>query len=507
MKVKQRLQLNVALPVFAAGVVLLVLIVSTYHVIRAVGASNIAGDIVISAFERLTLRNDYIQSGSERAKVQWLSKHERISRLLAKAEVNFKDPVDQRIVSEMIANQESINRIFSAIIKNREEVKKPASASGLFLETEERLLTQLNTKLYKLVSDARGLQDSRREAFLSTLHLAAWGITCILILVFAAAIVNSWLMGRLITKRIQSLRTGALAIGEGKFDHKIDVGGNDELAELSGSFNAMATRLLGSYHDLENEIGERKRAEELTRELNDDLTVKNVQLVSANKELEAFIYSVSHDLRQPLRAIASFSQMVQRGLQGELREKEKGYLTRVVENAARMNNIIESMLSLSRISRQETKPLEIDMTRMVEAIVSNLREAHPERRAEVAIESGLTAVADEGLMAAVLENLIGNAWKFTTGTEKACIEFGAIERDKQTVYFVRDNGAGFDPACTEDMFKPFHRLHSESEYEGMGVGLSVVERVINRHGGRVWAEGDIGKGATVFFTLSRYSPP
>jgi light-regulated signal transduction histidine kinase (bacteriophytochrome) len=134
-------------------------------------------------------------------------------------------------------------------------------------------------------------------------------------------------------------------------------------------------------------------------------------------------------------------------------------------------------------------------------VVSEIREAQPTRCADITIGAGLTAVADQGLMMLVLGNLIGNAWKFTAGTENACIEFGATDRDDETVYFVRDNGVGFDPQYAKNMFKPFHRLHSESEFEGTGIGLSIVERIISRHSGQVWADGVIGKGATVFFIL------
>ena len=228
---------------------------------------------------------------------------------------------------------------------------------------------------------------------------------------------------------------------------------------------------------------------------------RTTELEASNKEMESFIYSVSHDLRQPLRAIASYSQIVGKGLREGLADREKGYLTRIVDNAEKMSDLIEDMLKLSRVSRQEIKREQIDLTRMAEAVVSGIREAHPEDAPRSSIGDGLFAVADEGLMAAVLENLIGNAWKFTAGKENARVEFGAVQQDGQTVFFVRDNGAGFDPAYAENLFKPFHRLHSENEFDGTGIGLSIVERIIGRHGGRVWAEGDIGKGAAFYFTL------
>jgi signal transduction histidine kinase len=501
MQVRQRLRLNVALSIAALAALVLVLAFAVYRVSRAVAATDMTGAIITDAFERLTLRNDYVQSGTERARVQWFSKHERIGRQLAAAAEIFRHPADQQIIGDMMADQESIGRIFSAIVNNRAKANDPARMSQLLHENEERLITQLNTTIYKVVSQARQLHESSREDLLSALRLTAGGIAFVLILVMAAAIITSWTMGRSITEGIQRLRNGAAIIGGGDLDHRIVVKGEDELAELSRAFNAMALRLRGSYHDLENEIGERKKIEEAIRELNYDLTAKNIQLETANREMESFIYSVSHDLRQPLRAIASFSQMVQKRLQGGLGEKDKHHLARVIDNAARMNNLIDDMLKLSRVSRQEIKPKQVDMTSIAETVVSAIRETPPARCADITIGAGLIAVADQGLMTAVLENLIGNAWKFTAKTEKACIAFGAVKRDKQTVFFVKDNGVGFDPEHAKDMFRPFHRLHSESEFDGTGIGLSIVERIIARHGGEVWAEGCIGKGATVFFTL------
>ena len=502
MQVKQRLQLNAFFSIAAAAAILLVLVLATYRISRAVETSDIAGRILTSTFERATLRNDYVQSGSERAKAQWFSKHEEIGRLLATATEKFRDPADQKIVAEMIAAHESVGRIFSDVAKNREKAKNPARMDGILLETEERLLTQLSMRIYGLVLDARQLRESSREVLFSILRMSGLGIACVLLLVMAVVIVNSLTMRRSITAGIQRLRDGTAVVGEGNLDHRIEVQGGDELAELSETFNAMSAKLQGSYHDLENEIEEHKRAEEARRELNADLALKNVQLKSINSELESFIYSVSHDLRQPLRAIASFSQIIQKSLQDGLREKERGYLARVIDNAAKMSEIIEDLLKLSRVSRQEIKPTPIDMTRVAAEAVSEIREAQTSRCADITIGAGITAVADQGLMALVLGNLIGNAWKFTARTENACIEFGATERGDETVYFVRDNGVGFDPQYAKNMFKPFHRLHSDSEFEGTGIGLSIVERIIRRHNGEVWAEGSIDKGATVFFTLA-----
>ncbi len=248
------------------------------------------------------------------------------------------------------------------------------------------------------------------------------------------------------------------------------------------------------YYSFITDITERK-------EVGKTLAARTSQLEESNKELESFIYSVSHDLRQPLRSVSSFAQIAQKGLPGGLHEKEKSYLSRVIANAAKMSELIESMLTLSKISRQDIKPEAIDLNEVARKIINELHQSEQARHIDSAIQKNLMVVADPVLIEIVLTNLIGNAWKFTAKTDNARIEFGATENDHQRIFYVRDNGVGFNPEYAKNIFKPFHRLHSESEFDGNGVGLSIVERIINRHGGKVWAEGDVGKGATIYFAL------
>jgi len=253
-----------------------------------------------------------------------------------------------------------------------------------------------------------------------------------------------------------------------------------------------------------NDITERKNAEENIRNLNEELSARNT-------ELEAFIYSVSHDLRAPLRTISGFVKMLIEDYAGRLDGQGRDYLDRINKGSGNMNILIDDLLRLSRVSRQEFGRTNINMSDMAASIIAGLRETGPGRRVEFFIAEGLTVFADRRLMEIVLSNLLGNAWKFTSKTGHARIEFGVMQEEishtgligpvKGPVYFVRDNGAGFDPAYADKMFRPFNRLHSEKEFEGTGIGLAIVERIIRRHGGKVWAEGEAGKGATVFFTI------
>jgi light-regulated signal transduction histidine kinase (bacteriophytochrome) len=223
---------------------------------------------------------------------------------------------------------------------------------------------------------------------------------------------------------------------------------------------------------------------------------------SVNKELESFSYSISHDLRAPLRSIEGFTQIIIEDHGDKLDEEGRGNLERVRAAARRMAGLIDDILTLSRMTRSEMRLQEVDLSAMAREIVFELRRLHPARKAEVVIQEGLTVKGDAHLLRAVLENLVGNAWKFTREREKASITFGARRTGKgETTYFVQDNGAGFNMAHTAKLFSPFQRLHGP-EYDGSGVGLAAVQRAVQRHGGRVWADGTVGEGAVFFFTLN-----
>jgi PAS domain S-box-containing protein len=250
------------------------------------------------------------------------------------------------------------------------------------------------------------------------------------------------------------------------------------------------------------DITDRKRAEVEIRRLNDKLIERNEQLEFSNKEMESFIYSVSHDLRAPLRHIAGFADLLEKNIADKLDDKGKRYFSLIHDGSEKMSRLIDDLLNLSRISRQEIRRTEVNMSAIAASIIKELREAQPNRNVEVYIREGVTAIADRGLIEIALSNLLGNAWKFTTKTKFAHIEFDTIEKDGKVIYYVRDNGAGFDQQYAGKMFWPFHRLHSEGVFEGTGIGLAIVERVIRGHGGKVWAEGTEGKGATIYFSLA-----
>jgi signal transduction histidine kinase len=269
-------------------------------------------------------------------------------------------------------------------------------------------------------------------------------------------------------------------------------GGRDELAVLVEAFNEMLTQIQkrdGALQEAHNELEQRVQE-------------RTTQLTAANKELEAFSYSVSHDLRAPLRSIDGFSQVLLEDYGDRLDEQGKQHLDRIRAGTQRMGSLIDDLLNLSRVTRGEIHMARLDMSALARSVVADLQKAQPERQVEFRIEDDLETKADHGLLRIVLENLLSNAWKFTSKHPSACIEFGKMGHNGAPAYFVRDDGAGFDPAYAARLFGAFQRLHAMTEFPGTGVGLATVQRIINRHGGRIWAESAVGSGATFYFTLA-----
>jgi signal transduction histidine kinase len=234
---------------------------------------------------------------------------------------------------------------------------------------------------------------------------------------------------------------------------------------------------------------------------NVELEQKTSQLNATNQELESFSYSVSHDLRAPLRALDGFSQALQDDYAHVLDAEGQDFLSRIRAASQRMGHLIDDLLMLSQLTRTEMCPETVDLSALVQQIAADLRESDPARPIDFLIQSPLNGHGDPRLLRVMLNNLVGNAWKFTSKTPDARIEFGMICQDETPVYFVRDNGVGFDMAYANKLFGAFQRLHKTTEFEGTGIGLATVQRIIHRHGGRIWAESAVGNGATFYFTL------
>jgi hypothetical protein len=264
------------------------------------------------------------------------------------------------------------------------------------------------------------------------------------------------------------------------------------------------TRAL-TVRSLRTENVQLRQAEETIRRMNSNLErcvqERTRELIEANRELEAFSHSVSHDLRAPLRALDGFTAILADQYSDRLDERGRGYVQRVVDAVERMRNLIEDLLRLSHVTGTELNRRELDFSQLVRTILDDLRAQEPERQVAVTITEGVRCNADHRLLRIALENILGNAWKFTRNTAQASIEFGVEHLKEGTTYVIRDNGAGFNPDYGDRLFVPFRRLHSAAEFPGTGIGLSIVQRIIRRHGGRISARGAVGQGASFHFTL------
>ena len=314
-----------------------------------------------------------------------------------------------------------------------------------------------------------------------------------LLICFAIALLATSTIRHLVTDPLTGLaKTAQIVSRERDYSVRAKIPRtSDELSFLVQSFNEML-----------EQIQERDRALEGSRsELEQRVEERTAELQMTNKELEAFSYSVAHDLRGPLQHINNIGFLLQHSSEG-LNPEGRMLVDRLLEGNRRMSALIDDLLNLSRASSHPLHRTAIDLSHIAESIASRLEaEEKAGRQVRFIINKGAHVFADEGLMQVVLENLLGNAWKYTSKVPSAEIEFGSMEEGSETVYFVRDNGAGFNPRYADRLFRPFQRLHSQSEFTGTGVGLATAYRIITRHGGKIWAKGNVDKGATFYFTV------
>ena len=343
-------------------------------------------------------------------------------------------------------------------------------------------------------------------AFAPVAKLVRW-IFWLAVIFTIVAVILAWTLSRFLTAPLSRLTEATKKIASGDYTARVSLQSRDEMGTLANSFNEMAEQLEITQKRLKQEIHERVLAQETTHRLNMELEQRvrerTAQLEATNKELEAFSYSVSHDLRAPLRGIYGFSEALAEDYTDKLDEQGKDYLKRVCAASERMGQLIDELLQLSRVTRSELRHEAVDLTALAKDVATELQESKPERQVEFNIAEGLATYGDQRLLQVMLQNLLGNAWKFTGRASQAKIEFGMDQPNGKPSYYVRDNGAGFDMAYADKLFHAFQRLHETSEFEGTGIGLATVQRIVHRHGGQVWAEGAVGEGATFFFTINR----
>ncbi len=336
-----------------------------------------------------------------------------------------------------------------------------------------------------LSSDLKPIRERIQQHTYATLLIA-------LLAGLAALLLSNRLQGLISEPLTELAQTAATIEQEQNYSLRAsNKGGRDELGKLTHSFNAMLDtieeqnrQLLNAKQNLESLVASR------TRELED-----------TNRELESFSYSVSHDLRAPLRSINGFSLAVQEQAGDQLDEKSKDYLSRVRKASERMNDLIDALLTLSRTSRHSMHRTSVDASKIAAECVRELHDQQPDHEPRIEIQQGMQAYADPGLLRIAFQNLLSNAWKFTRKTQQPSIKCGTLLCEKGTAFFVRDNGAGFNMTYYDRLFGAFQRLHDRTDFEGTGIGLATVARIVHRHGGEIWADGRPEQGATFCFTL------
>ncbi|PYQ22183.1 MAG: histidine kinase [Acidobacteria bacterium] len=311
---------------------------------------------------------------------------------------------------------------------------------------------------------------------------------------FVLALGISRLMAKTISRPIVRLADTARAVSSQKdYSVRAPAEGRDEIGLLVGTFNEMLDQIQRQDSDLK----------EARADLERRVDTRTRDLAAANKELEAFSYSVSHDLRAPLRAIDGFSKAVLSGYGPQLDERGRHYLERVRAGTQRMAQLIDDLLGLARVSRRQLVRQRVNLSEVAGQVAAELARRQPSRQVRLDVQPGLSAEVDPHLLTIVLENLMGNAWKFTGKKAEAHVEVGQRADGPEPAFYVRDNGAGFDMEYADKLFGAFQRLHADTDFEGTGIGLATVQRIVARHGGRIWAEGGVDKGATFYFTLER----
>lgn len=439
---------------------------------------GVAIQIVRGLTELRLITFEYHLYHNERTRVQWAAVSDRVDRVIATA--RFREPEQTEILADLGEKKAAGRRLFEELTAARGSNRADAASDDASQRFETQLLGQLLTYQQENFSHAVRLSDLATERIIDAQYRVMRAILAGLALIAAIMVGASWFVRRAVLAPIAGLQQATRQLAAGNWNVVLGLDRDDEIGELSKNFDAMTRSLHQSFAQSERSIQD---------------------LATLNEELKAFSYSVSHDLRGPLRSMDGFSLVLLEDYGDKLDDEGRDALARIRAASQRMGYLIDDLLRLTQVTRAELNVTQVDLSSIAREIAAAMDREEPGRTVEWTIASGLSIRADLALARIAMQNLLQNAWKFTAKTERPVIRVGALERDAKTVYFVADNGVGFDMAHADRLFGAFQRLHHVDDFPGTGIGLAIVQRIIRRHGGKIWAEAKEGEGATFFFSV------
>lgn len=489
MTIRSRLLILATLPLTVILLLGAVSMLARQQVIASFETNNMIDEIAQETFELNLLASDYVLLNQERARLQWNSKYQSLGDTISKLEIHTLE--EQAAVNKLGDTYEYIGVLFSQLVDATER------ESSQYQELKSPIATQLLVNAQSMTSDCRILRNIAAKELLNAQRRASHFFWPGVGLVVVGALAISLLIYRSIIKPIKELRKGSEVIGAGNLDYRIGTAARDEVGKLSRAFDRMAENLKAttvSRDELVKEVAERKQAEK-------ELLQTTEELGRSNAELEQFAYVASHELQEPLRMVSSYTQLLERRYKDKLGADADDFINYAVNGAKRMQQLLNDLLTYSRVGTSG-KPLKTtDCVTAFDAAVANLDVAVRESGAVVTRDPLPTVMADEGQLVQLFQNLIGNAIKFR-GEQPPRVHVSSERNGNEWVFSVQDNGIGIDPQYFERIFTVFQRLHGD-KYSGTGIGLAISQKIIQRHGGRIWLESQPGEGSIFYFTLPR----
>lgn len=483
MKIQTQLKFFSALALLMIGLVATTLFVTTHRVNVATHENQLANEVIDNLFELGILTTDYLLYGGERAAMQWQQKQATLTTLLL--EMEFHTPEEVAVLERIRANNRRIGELFTGLTQVAKAVGGPND------ELRHRYVGQLGARTQAIATDARSLtQSSAARRVAARQRAFAVTVLCVVLLTLFVVLITLQFDWNVV-RPLHRLHVGTEVIGSGNLDHKVGTPTKDEIGQLSRAFDEMTARLKTvtvSRDELAREVAQRQRAER--------------ELERSNRELELFAYTASHDLQEPLRAVAGFVDLLRQRYAGQLDERGNKFIDFTVAGVKRMQNLIQALLEYSRVSTHAQAFGATDLQKLFDEAAANLQVALRESGARLTHDPLPVVHGDASQLGRLLQNLISNAIKFRR-EDSPTIHVSAQERPTEWEFAVRDNGIGIEAQYFERVFGLFQRLHSQDKYPGTGLGLAICKRIVERHNGRIWVESTPGSGTTFHFTIPK----